>query len=92
MAYGLRVWNASGQLTLDISDSLTRLLGSVTVSGTGVLNVPGFSTGRPFYYVVDSVFGAQADYPPIPSISGNNLSWTSQGSPSRPITIVYGVY
>lgn len=32
MAYGLRVWDASGTLKLDISDRLTRLIGTVTLT------------------------------------------------------------
>ena len=31
MAYGLRIWDASGVLKLDISDRLTRLVGTVTL-------------------------------------------------------------
>ena len=34
MSYGLRVWDASGNLTLDVTDRLTRLVTSVTVSFT----------------------------------------------------------
>lgn len=34
MSYGLRVWDASGNLTLDISDRLTRFVGTYSVSFT----------------------------------------------------------
>lgn len=51
MSYGLRVWDASGNLTLDVTDRITRVIsthslnpGMFTSSGlvrTGKVSVPG---------------------------------------------------
>ena len=47
MSYGLKVWDAAGVLTLDISDRLLRYWGSFPYSFTArssVISIPGMST------------------------------------------------
>ena len=58
MSYGLRVWNASGALLIDISDRLVRAHGTYAVGSVGgkstkTISVPGLkpSDGTWFYIV-----------------------------------------
>lgn len=96
MAYGLRVWDASGNLTLDTSTRLGRVLGYVEVTTDGSLTVPGFSTGTAFARVntTGNSVGPDAEYswPPNISISNNTLSWSYPSSTKGPAVIIYGVY
>lgn len=48
MSYGLRVWDAAGNLTLDVSDRLSRYFGSYSVTTNGHIDsqnisVPGIA-------------------------------------------------
>lgn len=59
MSYGLRVWDSSGALLIDISDRLVRAHGTYTVGSVGgrstkTISVPGLnpSDGTWFYLVV----------------------------------------
>ena len=46
MSYGLRVWDVNGALRLDISDRLTKYLGSAVVAGSfiGLVECPNRTT------------------------------------------------
>ena len=55
MSYGLRVWDASGDLTLDVGDRTGRLYGvymipSLARYGSYTLTIPSFSLGAWFFY------------------------------------------
>lgn len=96
MAYGLRVWDAAGNLTLDTSTRLGRVLGFVEVSANGSLTVPEFDQGQGFARVntTGNDIGPNAQYgwPPSVSISGTTLSWSYPSTTRGPAIIVYGVY
>ena len=54
MSYGLKVWNSSGVLTLDVSDRTARFVGSYTIpsiaiNGSYTLNISGFAVGTWFF-------------------------------------------
>lgn len=95
MPVGLQVFDPAGNIAVDTSDLLGRVLG-VRAAGkvNGSINVPGFSTGTGWAAVlphrVDDVYS-----PPIWSISGTTLSW-SYSEPNAAYradaTIIYGVY
>lgn len=90
MPAGLQVWDASGQLVIDLANRLTRIIGMVDTGGTsGSISVPGFSQGTPFYAVVPlNAYLDSYQLTARASVTGNTLSWTS-GVSSR---IIYGVY
>ncbi|MCY0385667.1 hypothetical protein OVY01_00105 [Robbsia sp. Bb-Pol-6] len=96
MANGLRCWDASGNLTLDVTDRLTRFLGSLsTGTAAGSASIAGFSTGTPWIHVLDSVNpSAATTQAPSVSISGTTISWSyaSTTLAKRAVTVLYGVY
>ena len=53
MSYGLRVWDQSGNITLDTTDRTARFYGQYTIPGIAngssyTLSIPGFSIGSWF--------------------------------------------
>lgn len=55
MSHGLRVYNSSGQITLDLTDRLSRFIGvfsyaSIPPGGTVTLSVPGFTNDGTWFY------------------------------------------
>lgn len=48
MAWGLRVWNGSGQVRLDTNDRITRLIHSeiLAADSTGSIVIPGFDSTK----------------------------------------------
>lgn len=78
MAYGLRIRDkATGAIMLDVTDSITRFLGSVTVTDTvqnGSVTHAGFADGVPWYSLLMEI--PQVKLPPNVLISGNTLSWS----------------
>lgn len=79
MAYGLRVWNAAGLLTVDTSYRMGRILGiAYTGVVAGSIVVPGFVQGTPFGFAIpiDRPGSQQFVKGPTVTISGTTLSWT----------------
>lgn len=100
MAVGLRVWDSSGNLKVDISDRLLRFLGYPIIAGEGTSGsvvVDGFLTGTPFWLAAPYNSGGTAYWPgdklipPTVSVSGNTLSYTINVGLGTQI-IQYGVY
>jgi hypothetical protein len=92
MPQGLQVWNAAGQLVLDLADKISRLSGTVTVAAgaTGSLTIPNTSQGTVWYAAL--VNGGSA-YAPVVSVSGSTLQW--QPGPMTPAAgyiLLYGVF
>lgn len=49
MSQGIEVWNASGQKILSVTDTITRVLGVVTIDGSqqsGVITIPEITAAR----------------------------------------------
>ena len=99
MSYGLNVWDGNGKLTLGLSDSITRILGTVqtTKNVNGSVSAP-FSNGRPWAQVLKLGATYEGLTPRI-TISGDTLSWVYDGGESGrqqayslPVLIIYGVY
>lgn len=90
MAAGMQVWNAAGDLIIDLTTSLPRLLGIISVSGTsGSHSDADLARGEPWFFVI-----GQSDPFLRPNISftGTTLNWavpTGVGSFSG--DILYGV-
>lgn len=90
MSYGLRVWDASGNLHIDTSTLMGRILGQVAVTGAGSVTNAGFATGTPFYLELH-----KNNNPAYLSftMSGTTLSWTvTNSSYSVDSVVLYGVY
>lgn len=105
MAHGLRIRDpATGQVTLSITDRITRGLGAVyTGTSNGSITVPEFSQGEPWYFCSAPIEIFNAQRGPRITRSGNVLSWdwdypggtrtTGEGPPLTrvPGLISYGI-
>lgn len=104
MPTGFQVFDASGNLQVDITDRLTRVIGQVsTGSAAGAISVPAWdgSYGTPWVFVQQrnqsaDQFGKRTV---SATISGTTLSWTFEPSTGPaaswavlPAVIIYGVY
>jgi hypothetical protein len=93
MPAGLQVWDASGNLILDYTDRISRILGIVTISGNvaGSVTSSGFSGLDPFWHCVPLV--SYPTYSPQFSFNAgtNTLSWTwPRSGPDH--QLIYGAY
>lgn len=93
MARGLQVFNAAGGVIFDTNDRLTRMIGSMLISGAGSITVPEFAQGGGFYFAFPQrdFNGLITGYPVI-DISGTTLSWSTPGTPQLDLLVYYGVY
>jgi hypothetical protein len=98
MPAGLQVWDAAGNLVVDITTRLSRFLGSVN-SGTsgGSISVPDLAQGTPFYFVIISGGAVPVgSFGPEVTFSGTNnttMSWSfASGRTPLAATIYYGVF
>jgi len=77
MAFGAELRDAGNVVQQTITDSVTRMLGTIDVVDTaqsGSVTHPGFADGVPWYYMLVSV--PSAFLPPNVTITGNTLTWT----------------
>lgn len=95
MPQGLQCWDSNGNMTLDVTDRLTRLLGTAeTGVSNGSISDENLSAGTPWFVLRDT-----SDYEMLTeatcsvTISGNTISWvfSSTGTKTNK-KIVYGVY
>lgn len=96
MGAGIIVRDASGNVVMDLTTRVTRIIGFVTVTGPGSLTAD-FSTGTPFAVVASAPSNDGPTYQVnvACSWSGNTMSWADMsGRSSWPtgIRIMYGVY
>lgn len=94
MPRGLQVWDGNGNSTLDVSDSLTRVLGTIkTVGGadeTGSFYDERLLGGRPWFTVVLQRIELTT---PFVSIDGATISWAADKYyPTSPCLLIYGIY
>jgi len=103
--FGLQVRNGSGNAVLDISDRLTRVLGTVFIQGgpqfsEGSINHGGISSGTFWYALIDNSTGRDYSYigfsPPKIVQDGNNVFWRMPSGLSKDYVsdnlMIYGVY
>lgn len=97
MANGLKVWDAAGNLIVDVTDRLTRILGYTTLyaDSSGSLSDNGFLTGTPFFIAIRTN-GAGGSFNGTTvavdiSFSGNTMYYSTTQTIADFI-IVYGVY
>lgn len=98
MPQGIQCWNASGVKTLDVTDTISRVIGVMRVNGPGTLDVPDFTNGRPFIIILNenggSISPAASRRAIIAGITGGTtLTWSRwDGSTSSDYaTIIYGL-
>lgn len=93
MPAGLQVWDASGNLVLDVSDPISRLSGTVSIpaGSTGSVTVPNAYQGSIWYAVL---VNGGSTYSPVVSISGSTISWVPSPlfTPAVDAILLYGVY
>lgn len=95
MAYGLRQWDANGNLILDISDRITRYVGQFnTGTSNGSFNT-GLTEGSiwfsKIFFTDAGRLGASADV----FVSGNTITWNFDAvlnGYQQNCLILYGVY
>lgn len=87
MPSGLRVWDESGSLTVDLSTRIAKFLGTIQATSAGSLTVPEFAMGTPFIISMPESTGSNIfDGGGGGTISGTTLSWQN-GS-----RFYYGIY
>lgn len=104
MAAGLRIYDASGNLHLDITTRLNRFVGSHVLDGTvpnGAFSDPLLTNGTPFFtFQPQQLWGfvnSNTAFPTI-TVSGITISWSyspsgaSSGYLAVSGTVYYGVY
>lgn len=93
MAQGLKVWDASGNVVLDTSTRVGRLLGSVAVNtATGSVMNADFAQGTVLWFLVPIGTGGAQQYPAVSYSSGTTtLSWSGAFT-SATFQLWYGVY
>ena len=99
MPQGFQAWSPTGLQTVDITDRLTRIIGSIYVNSPGSMNVPEFAQGSPIVWALPQRSALNNGIQPGASairatVSGTTLSWSSAGGDGTtyvPTTIIYGV-
>jgi hypothetical protein len=98
MTAGLQVWDESGNLVVDITDRLAKMLGTIyTGAVSGSASVPGLSSGTPFYVAtpVSTDPTAMAMFAPAISLhqASEMISWTFEANKGQsPSYITVGVF
>ena len=91
MPQGLQIWNAAGQLTLDLNDRITKILGIITVNAAGSLSDAGFALGTPFCIVLNVNVALSPNRIATVTFSGTTMTWNNSGSGAT-AQLIYGIY
>ena len=96
MATGFKVWDAAGNLTIDGTTRMSRVLGYTTIGAntSGTITDAGFSTGTPYWISIRNSLspGAFDDVePPSISVAGTTLTYDNS-SPRLDHLVIYGVF
>ena len=101
MTAGLQIWNADGQLILDGTHRIGRVMGIARISGAPGSIPVDLSNGTPFWsFQPDRLFFhiSQETAPPIITIDSSGVYWTYSSGSGLPYiqyvqgTIIYGVF
>ncbi len=77
MAFGLKVWDADGNLTLDTTDNITRLVYTryLNAKTTGSVEIPAVD-GKSAVFIANCVNAPAFQATPLKvALSGTTLSW-----------------
>ena len=94
MPQGLQIFNAGGDLILDVTDRLTRVLGEFeTGTKDGRIIDNALTTGEPWFIAIgiDAYF-TYGEMGCAITINENILSWTFSPGSRGNKKIIYGVY
>jgi len=93
MAYGLQMWDNSGNEILNISDSLTKFITTFNVSSSGSTTIAALS-GQRVWYTSYCISTNPSNYvAPIVTISGTTVSWSYWSSFQNCTSMIFiGVY
>jgi len=92
MALGIKVWNASGNVILDSTDSITRVIDVFSISSStasGSRTYTNLPAGRVWFQYYAPTGG---DYLPSITISGNVVSWVYNSSFRTNANVILGVF
>lgn len=97
MALGLQIWDASGNNTLDVSNSLTKTIATFTTgTSNGSVIYADLAGGRPWVAAYREPTSSATQYgAALVSVSGTTVSWTfgSLASGNRaPMRVFVGIY
>ena len=98
MPQGLQVWDASGNLIIDLGSSLGRVLGVATISGSATSSIPDarLNQGTPFWVVLPANGSSSpgvVDYD-VPNIGATPTAIEyspGYATAGKNYTIIYGV-
>lgn len=92
MPQGLQVWNAAGQLVLDVSERTGKVLGTTTI----VAGVDGSVTDADFalgsFFFVATPKTTYPTFRPTFTFAGTTLSWAWEGRSGVDCALVWGVW
>lgn len=93
MSFGIELWDTSGNVLLNVSDSLTKFITTFTISGSGSTTVPGIA-GQRVWYTCYCISSNISNYvAPVISISGTTVTYTYWSSHQNCTSQVFiGVY
>ena len=92
MPQGLQVWNSSGQLIIDTSTSIGKVLGITTITAgvSGNIADTKFALGTPFWSLINQGPDSYGASPIVSYNSGlTRLEWTNSAAYNN--LLVYGV-
>lgn len=95
MTAGLQVFDAAGRITLDVTDRICKVLGSVTIAAgsSGSVALPDLQGNQPFVMFVPDEWNVGALMPSI-SVGSALISWGYGSSWSTKVggVMTYGVF
>lgn len=77
MGVGIEVYNPDGSLQFDIGSRLFRTLNVTNTSTAGSITISGATAQGTVVAAVVPVTEADGGGPPVVTVSGNTVSWTS---------------
>lgn len=93
MAYGVEIRDNAGNIVVSVTDRLTKLLGTVSITANGSLTLPGTLTGNNYWFTFEPTGGGFPNTPPFIGISSGTLYWSYPASGThQPGIIHYGMY
>lgn len=76
MAVGIRIRDRNGNVVVDVTSKLPRIVGHVDTNGVaGSITIPELSLGTG-YAIVSPISGTAGRGAPIVQVNGNTISWS----------------
>lgn len=95
MTSGLQVFDAAGRITLDVTERVCKILGtvSITAGSSGSVSLPDLQGNQPFVLFLPTGWGAGTLAPSF-NVGSTSISWyyPSNWSTKTGGTLVYGIF